>query len=534
MSPFARIAILVMVLGALAPLRAMGDDASATGAANPAGALILTLRHPDADSLAVPTTAQSVSLMLHATAAPGDRIIELRARRNGHPVFCLPLDDDTLDREAPIELIVGHNQIGVEVVSALGRVSRVELDVLRNTPTAGSPTMPLAGQTVTLRGDWRVAEELLVPADATLVLAAGCVLRFAAGVGLECRGTLRTEGTAAQRVWLLTADARSRWSNVLIAGETAHAAFAHTVWWHAGGRSNEWLDDHTVAGSAARSPVSHAGHGTDGGALMVLGCSNESVPISLAHCRFVDCRAEVGTEADVHGTGGALFVERSALTLSDCSFTHCRAARDGGAVFAFKRSRLQLADCVFTANRAGRDGGAVTLMLNDAADFMRVTFEANAAARNGGAINVNHQANGKLESCRLQGNSAKAGGGMLVTRNQSARISSCDLRDNRATFEGGGAFLASGATATLHACRIRQNQAGTTGGGLTVLDSAPELHDCEICDNRVSSAGSGAAGGLAVRYARAFGGARLQRNDVLGTNEVSGNRPADLVIDSVD
>ena len=62
------------------------------------------------------------------------------------------------------------------------------------------------------------------------------------------------------------------------------------------------------------------------------------------------------------GTGGGIDSARSfaTITLTDCTIADCKAASDGGGIFAASATTLLLTDCTLDKNQANGNGGAIS------------------------------------------------------------------------------------------------------------------------------------------------------------------------------
>ena len=156
------------------------------------------------------------------------------------------------------------------------------------------------------------------------------------------------------------------------------------------------------------------------------------------------------------------------LTVSDCAVSGVTIQNSayGGAVFV-DASTASFTDCSFTNNEADEGGGAY---LNDAVvTFTDVTFDGNTSLGHGGGV--------------------RAVGGSTVT---ATRLT---LSDNVATSRGGGMQLDESAL-SCQACVITGNRAGTSGGGLSLEGDGRQTVSfsgatTEIRDNQASGAGGG-------------------------------------------
>ncbi|MBS0657620.1 MAG: hypothetical protein JSR82_05145 [Verrucomicrobia bacterium] len=103
--------------------------------------------------------------------------------------------------------------------------------------------------------------------------------------------------------------------------------------------------------------------------------------LDLIRLRLV--RGNTGTD------GGAIFLNSSLLTLTDCTFTGNHAANGGAIYAAIGSARVYASGCTFDANVASDDGGAVYLggSINFSI-FSNCTFSSNLAETQHGAVTV--------------------------------------------------------------------------------------------------------------------------------------------------
>ena len=222
-----------------------------------------------------------------------------------------------------------------------------------------------------------------------------------------------------------------------------------------------------------------ANGGRNGGALKAISSS-----MNVTRSKFIGNNARgsnfyLGTIAT--GTGGAISVFRSVITLSWSRLTRNCATVSGGALNVNFGSTIFLEDNTFDNNISGRAGGAVycagclvkmrgnNMFLNNS-----MTPNFNRSGQRGGAVTV--AADGKLEfesgTAAFSGNKAKSGGAIAVSNSNF----SCDggatvvLDSNHAAEDGGGMKVLHSCVTQSIECKMSfsNNVASRDGGGVSI------------------------------------------------------------------
>ena len=166
---------------------------------------------------------------------------------------------------------------------------------------------------------------------------------------------------------------------------------------------------------------------------------------SDAHPTLIDC-IFIGNEAR---DGGAIYLEQSNITMTDCRFEGNAATGttpDGGAFYLNNRCLAVLTGCTFSENTADRYAGAIYLdgSSSDPESLTMIDCEIsnNTAGGDGGGIFADFYAILVMENCAVDGNTATAGdgGGIMNRRDSTATLVGCTLSNNAAGGGGGGVF----------------------------------------------------------------------------------------------
>jgi hypothetical protein len=294
-----------------------------------------------------------------------------------------------------------------------------------------------------------------------------------------------------------------------------------------------FLDDGTleVADCVFDSCVTNNGLGTSKGG----GLYAEDAVVTIERTLFRGCRSGAGTSgANTAGSGGAIYVKRTTISLVDCELAQS-IATSGVGLYAMDDCDVALTDTsVHDGDPFGSGtGGGLALASSSAATLKGCTFTSNSVQSFGGAIWGDNNSTLTVEECRFEQNAGNAGGAIYTrfttkavrcaflsnrgepngtttsfggaVNSSSFEATDCLFDSNRTNpavaagaSHGGAAYLIG--TATLTRCRFVGNQAGGVfqppQGGALVLSggTAKVLNDCEIVDNVASATSSGTAG----------------------------------------
>ncbi|TDR40323.1 putative outer membrane repeat protein [Tahibacter aquaticus] len=219
-----------------------------------------------------------------------------------------------------------------------------------------------------------------------------------------------------------------------------------------------------------------------------------------------------GSSAD---EGGAIFVDDSNLTVTDCVFRN-NAAQRGGGLYAFPSASttLNLRRTRFENNMANADGGGFGAQDIDAVTLDAVTASGNSAGKNGGGgfvrgVNVSvvdSEFRGNTDSTLPPGIGGISGGAglRLDGSKPTATMTISDSRfvGNTSQRGQGGALWLSAvppetlpivATVVLDRLQLSSNSAELGGGGIYGNNINASLSDSSLSANTAQQAGGGLA-----------------------------------------
>lgn len=200
--------------------------------------------------------------------------------------------------------------------------------------------------------------------------------------------------------------------------------------------------------------------------------------------------------------GGAVYIERASVVITNCAFHDCRADGQfmgGGAICTKLDAKLNIRDCIFDGNMAIAtygDGGAIYSQGNqyDGLVVNQSTFINNNATCNGGAVYI---AGGEavFSDCALLVNMAGNGGG-LKTAGYYLKLDRCTVTGNTATNYGGGG-LSCRNWSEINNSTINSNMSKGAGGGIEAYSTAyVRIEDCKVNYNHTQD---NDGGGIEVR-----------------------------------
>jgi hypothetical protein len=160
-----------------------------------------------------------------------------------------------------------------------------------------------------------VTGDLTIPADASLTVGAGSVVRMAADVEWHVAGTLMIHGTAEQPVVLTPASSNAPWGGITCRAATSRVTMRQTIL-TGSGADPDWFDNNSGSGSSHR----------DEQPALYLGAGAQAV---LEGCCFIDNQGQA-----THG-------EDAFLTLNDCLIQRCiTVGQFNGGEVTINRSAL--------------------------------------------------------------------------------------------------------------------------------------------------------------------------------------------------
>lgn len=214
-----------------------------------------------------------------------------------------------------------------------------------------------------------------------------------------------------------------------------------------------------------------------------------------------------GNAANMGGSGGAIYADRSTAALSGAEFTDNACDADGGAVcltdssgpitdVTFSgntagseggglycyRSSPHVTDVVFEGNHADRDGGGMFCYYYAKPVLTDVLFAENSASRHAGGLHMKTYANGSLTGVTFWRNTAvEHGGGMVLMAWTHPPITSCTFADNSAGLNGGSVFCINESSPELNRVILAFSSSGEGIYGMD--DSFPTLACCDVFGN---------------------------------------------------
>ena len=205
-----------------------------------------------------------------------------------------------------------------------------------------------------------------------------------------------------------------------------------------------------------------------------------------------------GSASNIYGLirGGALYVEFTSATITDCVFLNNKCERFkydngaiGGAIGTYYGSVI-IENCVFENNYCGHDGGAISINYGTGI-ISNSTFKNNTADSHGGAI-FGHNSNLQIMDCSMKANLSIYGGAIACIAEDNAEIPSVTIqnslfRRNLASNYGygpGGAVFSNNCSISMTNNQIEDNYGYTAA--LTSYSESPadiQIQNNKFCGN---------------------------------------------------
>ncbi len=189
-----------------------------------------------------------------------------------------------------------------------------------------------------------------------------------------------------------------------------------------------------------------------------------------------------------HDCGGGMYNDAGSPTVSHCTFSANTAATNGGGMANLYRSNPTVTGCTFSDNAAYRGGG----MCSDSSKptVTACDFSANAAGLHGGGMSVVGTSSPDVRGCRFVGNTAGGhGGGLLSSSTGVPRVTGCTFNANDATGSGGGICLVN-SSPEVRDCNLAGNSADKGGGMANINEhSLPTVTNCTFSGNSADMGG---------------------------------------------
>lgn len=187
------------------------------------------------------------------------------------------------------------------------------------------------------------------------------------------------------------------------------------------------------------------------------------------------------------GSGGGIFNQDEALSLTNCVITGNSAGVSGGGIFVQSgNGTLALQGCTVSNNQVPTgsglehgDGGGINLNGPSALTIDRSTISGNTANDQGGGIYFYQNGSLNVTNSTISGNTAKSGRGGGVyffgtVTNGAFRLRNSTLSGNAAGTEGGGIALCFvNGRFTVQNCTITENSSGKGAGGIARTGTTP-------------------------------------------------------------
>ncbi len=192
------------------------------------------------------------------------------------------------------------------------------------------------------------------------------------------------------------------------------------------------------------------------------------------------------TAGDSNTIGGGILNPLGGVAIRNCSFYGNRASQSGGALY-MENSTSTVTDCTFSGNTA--DWGGAIYNDKSASLIERCFFESNfAVLQNGGAIFSTNFPSPEVEGCTFFKNKAGDRGGGICATNDT-RVSACTFIENEAA-DGGGIF-AIGTEPVVTNCTFSGNTASANGGGMQNYWAATTIvTNCTFSGNTAAAGGN--------------------------------------------
>jgi hypothetical protein len=174
-------------------------------------------------------------------------------------------------------------------------------------------------------------------------------------------------------------------------------------------------------------------------------------------------------------SGGGVYNDHAAVTLSDCAINSNSAFTFGGGVFN-DHATVTLANCILNDNFADNTGGALysdgskgsaNAVINGSTLTANFAFGGGAIYNNGdsGASTLH------ITATALNGNSTIADGGAIYNDHGGVTLNSCTISQNTATGNGGGGIYNLGdsfgtATVEISSSTLSGNESALNGGAI--------------------------------------------------------------------
>lgn len=186
--------------------------------------------------------------------------------------------------------------------------------------------------------------------------------------------------------------------------------------------------------------------------------------------------------------GGAIYSEGGELTVSDSTLEDNVAEASGGAIFNDLQSKLNVNNSRFALNQ-GLLGGAITNN-NSEATVTNSVFNSNRSSNWGGAVVNFGEASLSISGSSFSRNYSEHGGGAIAANNGELFIEDSYFGENSAEVSGGTIVGVSSAQIVVKNSTLHGNSTPGFGGGFFLLqNSSASLTHLTIANNEAGEGG---------------------------------------------
>ena len=200
------------------------------------------------------------------------------------------------------------------------------------------------------------------------------------------------------------------------------------------------------------------------------------------------------------GTGGGIFTNNSAPTISNVIVSDNRAGNYGAGLYFTNYSSPTITNVTVKNNTAaGGDGrsGAGIVNNNSTPTFTNVTVVGNFAENNGGGMFNTSGAVPTLNNVTISGNYAGISGGGIFNYNNSSPILNDVIISENIAYDKCGGIFSHYSSPMLNNVTIIGNSSGSRAGGMcNENNSSPVLTNVIISGNYVDNSYYGRGGGM--------------------------------------
>lgn len=190
--------------------------------------------------------------------------------------------------------------------------------------------------------------------------------------------------------------------------------------------------------------------------------------------------------------GGAIYLERSVLNLTNSILLKNSASRDGGAILDWGNSSITLINTTVSENSTSSSGGGISVGENGSINLTTSSVSFNTAGINGGGIDLDDDVRLTVDNSTVSSNNATAnGGGVYASNGSSVYVDHGTVSYNSAGSSGGGIYADDDSVVTVNLGIVSVNTALESGGGLLSFNSGLEIKNSTISRNNALMAGGG-------------------------------------------